>query len=286
MYCITVIDIIVIIIIIVVFVPTAVGIVVVIVIITIGWVRKGLKLDRGGERTSLFIFLLSIVQHLSATTLAAIAIVITQIERFSSDCRKTNTAPKYLFTPTNHRRRKQRDEPIRVPIVALACNFLRKREKSRGEDAIGFGLASYWLTNWPEILRPVTKGGSNLNFRSLYAVIWKLLCHFFVQKNKIRVTNILLTTLENNCNFSQHVDCESANLSTCVSLFENVLHARHSLASRFLHILRAHVCVSVFPPFTRAPTVFAIHCFDSCYLSFLSSLLAARETSFNSTRLF
>ena len=61
MNCITVIDIIVITIIVV--VPTAVFVVVVIVII----------------------------QHLSAATWAAIAIVIPQIERFSNDSRKTNT---------------------------------------------------------------------------------------------------------------------------------------------------------------------------------------------------
>ena len=35
-----------------------------------------------------------------------------EIERFSNDCRKTNTK---VITLTNHKRSKQRDQPIRIP---------------------------------------------------------------------------------------------------------------------------------------------------------------------------
>ena len=71
--------------------------------------------------------------------------------------------PKYLFNPTNHSRSQQRDEPIRVPVVALTRNLLKTREKSRAQGVIGVGLASHWLKNWPEILWPITKRGSNRN---------------------------------------------------------------------------------------------------------------------------
>ena len=44
--------------------------------------------------------------------LVAIAMAIVVVERFSNDCRKTKTK---VTTPTNHNRRKQRDEPIKIP---------------------------------------------------------------------------------------------------------------------------------------------------------------------------
>ena len=38
------------------------------------------------------------------------------LERFSSDCRKTKTK---AITPTNHNRNEQRDEPITIPSIQL-----------------------------------------------------------------------------------------------------------------------------------------------------------------------
>ena len=57
-----------------------------------------------------------------------------------------------VITPTNHNRSKRRDEPIRIPR-----NFIKAREKSRVQGAIGFGFSSYWLKKWREILQPITK---------------------------------------------------------------------------------------------------------------------------------
>ena len=37
---------------------------------------------------------------------------LVDIERFSNDCRKTKTK---AITPTNHKRSRQRDEPITTP---------------------------------------------------------------------------------------------------------------------------------------------------------------------------
>ena len=41
--------------------------------------------------------------------------------------------------------------------LAITCNLLKAREKSRVHSAIGFGFASNWLKNWREIFKPITK---------------------------------------------------------------------------------------------------------------------------------
>ena len=42
-------------------------------------------------------------------------------------------------------------------FLAITCNPLEAREKSRVHGAIGFGFASHWLKNWRESLKPITK---------------------------------------------------------------------------------------------------------------------------------
>ena len=47
-------------------------------------------------------------------------------------------------------------------FVAIICNSLKAREKSRVHGAIGFGFDSHWLKNWRDSFKPITKR-SNLN---------------------------------------------------------------------------------------------------------------------------
>ena len=42
-------------------------------------------------------------------------------------------------------------------FLAIICNLLTAREKSRVHVAIGFGLASHWLKNWRESFKPIIK---------------------------------------------------------------------------------------------------------------------------------
>ena len=42
-------------------------------------------------------------------------------------------------------------------FLAITCNSLKAREKSRVHGAIGFGFASHWLQNWHESYKPITK---------------------------------------------------------------------------------------------------------------------------------
>ena len=42
-------------------------------------------------------------------------------------------------------------------FLAITCNSLKAREKSRVHGAIGFGFASHWLKNWRESYKPITK---------------------------------------------------------------------------------------------------------------------------------
>ena len=41
--------------------------------------------------------------------------------------------------------------------LAITCNSLKWREKSRVHGAIGFGFASHWLKNWRESFKPIAK---------------------------------------------------------------------------------------------------------------------------------
>ena len=47
-------------------------------------------------------------------------------------------------------------------FLAINCNSLEAREKSRVHGAIGFAFASHWLKNWRDSFKPITKG-SNRN---------------------------------------------------------------------------------------------------------------------------
>ena len=42
-------------------------------------------------------------------------------------------------------------------FLAITCNSLEAREKSRVHGAIGFGFASHWLKNWRNTFKPITK---------------------------------------------------------------------------------------------------------------------------------
>ena len=48
-------------------------------------------------------------------------------------------------------------------FLAITCNSLEAREKSRVPGAIGFGFASHWLKNWRESFKPIIKR-SNRNY--------------------------------------------------------------------------------------------------------------------------
>ena len=66
-------------------------------------------------------------------------------------------------------------------FLAITCNSLEARKKSRVHDAIGFSFASHWLKNWHESFKPITKGSSGnhvINFNSHLKTA--LLCKFSV----------------------------------------------------------------------------------------------------------
>ena len=70
------------------------------------------------------------------------------LERFSNYYRKTKT--KAITTGTNSAMNQSQ-------FLAITCNSLKEREKSRVHGAIGFGFPSHWLKNWRESFKPITK---------------------------------------------------------------------------------------------------------------------------------
>ena len=77
--------------------------------------------------------------------------LLGKTERFSNDCRKTNTKVIEPITAGANSAMNQSE------FIAITCNLLKAREKSHAQDTIGFGFASNWLKKRREILKPVTK---------------------------------------------------------------------------------------------------------------------------------
>ena len=48
-------------------------------------------------------------------------------------------------------------------FLAITCNSLESREKSRVHGANGFGFDSHWLKIWRESFKPITNKRSNRN---------------------------------------------------------------------------------------------------------------------------
>ena len=47
-------------------------------------------------------------------------------------------------------------------FLAIICNSLKAREKSRVRGAIRFGFTSHWLKNWRESFQPITKSSNRI----------------------------------------------------------------------------------------------------------------------------
>ena len=61
-------------------------------------------------------------------------------------------------------------------FLAITCNSLEGREKSCVHGAIGFGFVSYWLKNWCDSFKPITKR-SNRNHVITFDSYWKTALH-------------------------------------------------------------------------------------------------------------
>ena len=62
--------------------------------------------------------------------------------------------PKQLLRPITTRAGRAMNKS---QFVAIICNSLKAREKSRVHGEIGFGFNSHWLKNWRESFKPMTK---------------------------------------------------------------------------------------------------------------------------------
>ena len=62
--------------------------------------------------------------------------------------------PKQLLRPITTGANSAMDQS---QFLAITCNSLVAREKSRVHGAIGFGFDSHWLKNWREYFKPITK---------------------------------------------------------------------------------------------------------------------------------
>ena len=53
-------------------------------------------------------------------------------------------------------------------FLAITCNSLEAREKSRVHGVIDFGFDSHWLKNWRESFKPITKLSNRSQLRNYF----------------------------------------------------------------------------------------------------------------------
>ena len=63
-------------------------------------------------------------------------------------------------------------------FLAITCNSLKAREKSRVQGAIGFGFASHWLKNWRESFKATTKRSNRNHVITFDSRLKTALLHF------------------------------------------------------------------------------------------------------------
>jgi len=61
-------------------------------------------------------------------------------------------------------------------FLAITCNLLEAREKSRVHGAVGFGFASHWLKSWRESFKPITKSGNRNHVMTFDSHLKTALC--------------------------------------------------------------------------------------------------------------
>ena len=66
---------------------------------------------------------------------------------------KPKPKPKQLLRPITTRANSAVNQS---QFLAITCNSLKVREKSRVHGTISFGFASHWLKNWRESFKPIT----------------------------------------------------------------------------------------------------------------------------------
>ena len=65
---------------------------------------------------------------------------------------------RYLHRGVAHKQLARKCSAInQSQFLAITCNSLAVREKSRVHGAIGFCFDSHWLKNWRESFKPITK---------------------------------------------------------------------------------------------------------------------------------
>ena len=74
-------------------------------------------------------------------------------------------------------------------FLAITCNSLKEREKSRVHGAIGFGFVSHWLKNWRESFKPITKRSNRNHVIAFDSHLKTALC------NKIMISNGTIITV-------------------------------------------------------------------------------------------
>ena len=62
-------------------------------------------------------------------------------------------------------------------FLAITCNSLEAREKSRVHGAIGFGFDSHWLKNWRESFKPITKRSNRNHVNAFDSHLKTALCN-------------------------------------------------------------------------------------------------------------
>ena len=74
-------------------------------------------------------------------------------------------------------------------FLAITCNSLEAREKSRVHGAIGFGFDSHWLKNWRECFKPIAKCSNRNHVITFDSHLKPALSHTLTQPLKVFISS-------------------------------------------------------------------------------------------------
>ena len=80
--------------------------------------------------------------------------LVSQLEQFSIECRKTKTK---VITLASHKGHRQSSEPIKTRSKVHVAMLHKARENVPEQVAIGFGFTSDWSRKWREFFKPITE---------------------------------------------------------------------------------------------------------------------------------
>ena len=138
-------------------------------------------------------------------------------------------------------------------FLAITCNSLEAREKSRVHGAIGFGFDSHWLKNWRESFKPITKRSNRNHVINFDSHLKTALRAFAIIPSWSRCTKKAKCTL-NSLAWHELLSCKDKECAHVVVRTSNmkISHRRFSFYVEKMHQKACRTCSTIIFPYSAS----------------------------------